>query len=360
MVSRCDALEADTAYAKPGNTMAHIDSAPKKTIAQLVKMDTAVVRAYNGIPVFYQCKPLHPYVRVGYMTRTTLVSYLSQALINTLVPQGRKGRATSKFNCKSIAISIFAASKKCQYEKLLREICDPRIRATQFYQYIRCRYRFFCTHGIGQASQVRGTYVDSTYMWKGIPYAKAPVGDLRFRAPQAPDSWTGIRDASQFGPACPQGKRMLKSSGKPSEDCLSINVWAPAVDGKKRPVMFWIHGGGFLVGQMPLPCTTEHAWPRNGDVIVVNINYRLGALGFLYFKDIKGAQTGFDDNIGMLDQIAALRWVKDNISAFGGDPNSVTIFGESAGALSVLTLMATPSAQGLFKEHSGKRTNRAS
>jgi para-nitrobenzyl esterase len=196
---------------------------------------------------------------------------------------------------------------------------------------------------------LRGITVDSVCAWKGIAYATPPLGDLRFQAPQPPASWTGIKDASQFGPASPQSKRIAKAATKQSEDCLSLNIWSPAADGKKRPVMFWIHGGGFLVGSNSTEMYDGASLARTGDVVVVNINYRLGALGFLYLNDIKGKQTGFDDNLGIRDQIAALQWVRDNIAAFGGDPEAVTIFGESAGAISVLTLMGTPSARGLFK-----------
>jgi para-nitrobenzyl esterase len=196
---------------------------------------------------------------------------------------------------------------------------------------------------------LRGVAADSVYAWKGVPYAQAPVGDLRFRAPQPPMSWQGVRDASKPGFISPQLRRASNEPLKGNEDCLSLNIWSPAADGHKRPVMFWIHGGGFLIGSGSVQMYDGANLSKNGDVVVVNINYRLGALGFLYLNDIKGKQTGFDDNLGIRDQIAALQWVKDNIAAFGGDPDAVTIFGESAGAISVLTLMATPSAHGLFK-----------
>ena len=197
--------------------------------------------------------------------------------------------------------------------------------------------------------ELRGIAADSVYAWKGIPYAKAPVGDLRFRAPQPPVSWQGVRDASKTGFVSPQLKRATNEANKRDEDCLSLNVWSPAADGKKRPVMFWIHGGGFLVGSGSAPMYDGANLSKNGDVVVVTINYRLGALGFLYLNDIKGKQSGFDDNLGIRDQIAALQWVHENIASFGGDPDAVTIFGESAGAISVLTLMGTPSAHSYFK-----------
>jgi para-nitrobenzyl esterase len=200
-----------------------------------------------------------------------------------------------------------------------------------------------------QQGQLRGVAADSVCAWKGIPYAKAPIGDLRFRAPQPADKWQGIREATKTGNVAPQLRRATNEANKRDEDCLTLNVWSPAADGKKRPVMFWIHGGGFLVGSGASPIYDGANLSKNGDVVVVTINYRLGALGFLYFNDIKGKQTGFDNNLGIRDQVAALQWVHDNIAAFGGDPDMVTIFGESAGAISVLTLLGTPSAHGLFK-----------
>jgi para-nitrobenzyl esterase len=196
---------------------------------------------------------------------------------------------------------------------------------------------------------VRGTTQDSVCVWRGIPYAKQPVGDLRFRAPQAPESWSGIKEATVFTHVAPQTRRATKETIKQGEDCLSLNVWSPAADGKKRPVMVWLHGGGFLVGSGGSPLYDGINLAKNGDVVVVTINYRLGALGFLYFDEIKGNKSGFDNNLGIRDQVAALQWVKENIAAFGGDPDMVTIFGESAGAVSVLTLLNVPSAKGLFK-----------
>ncbi|MCW3125360.1 MAG: hypothetical protein JWO03_1018 [Bacteroidetes bacterium] len=196
---------------------------------------------------------------------------------------------------------------------------------------------------------LHGTSEDSVCVWRGIQYAKQPVGDLRFRAPQAPESWSGVKDAIAVGHVAPQTRRATKETVKQGEDCLSLNVWSPAADGKKRPVMVWIHGGGFLVGSGVSPLYDGANLSKNGDVVVVTINYRLGALGFLYFDGIKGNQTGFDNNLGIRDQVAALQWVKENIAAFGGDPETVTIFGESAGAVSVLTLLNVPAAKGLFK-----------
>ena len=196
---------------------------------------------------------------------------------------------------------------------------------------------------------VRGMKTDSLLLWKGIRYAKKPMGELRFRAPQPPESWQGVKDAVKAGPISPQTRRLTKDKDEQGEDCLSLNIWSPAADGKKRPVMFWIHGGGFLVGSGTSPLYDGSSLAKKGDVVVVTINYRMGALGFLYLDSLAGAKGQFDNNLGIRDQIAALTWVKENIAAFGGDPQMVTIFGESAGAISVMTLMGTPAAHGLFK-----------
>lgn len=196
---------------------------------------------------------------------------------------------------------------------------------------------------------ISGTKENGINIWRGIPYAKQPLGELRFLAPQPVEAWTGVKDATKFGHICPQTKRATKDPNERGEDCLSLNVWSPAADGKKRPVMVWIHGGGFLVGSGSSELYDGSNMAKNGDVVVVTINYRLGAWGFLYFDELKGNSKGFDNNLGIRDQVAALQWVKENIAAFGGDPEQVTIFGESAGAISVMTLMNTPSAKGLFK-----------
>jgi para-nitrobenzyl esterase len=196
--------------------------------------------------------------------------------------------------------------------------------------------------------QVKGTTEQNICVWKGIRYAKAPAGELRYRAPQSPDSWTGIKDATVFGAVAPQMRRVLVGTEPQSEDCLSLNIWSPAADGKKRPVMVWIHGGGFVGGSGSSDLYDGTQIVKRGDVVVVTINYRLGPLGFLYFDSLPGSKGKFEDNLGIKDQVAALKWVKENIAAFGGDPEGVTLFGESAGGISVETLMAIPAAQGLF------------
>jgi len=190
--------------------------------------------------------------------------------------------------------------------------------------------------------------------FRGIPFAKPPVGDLRFRPPQPPDAWTGVRDATTYGPAAPQSMGAMnqllggQQGGETSEDCLTLNVFTPAADDGRRPVMVWIHGGAFLIGTGATPWYDGANLASKRDVVLVSINYRLGALGFLHLGDLGGDDFAGSGNLGILDQAAALRWVRDNIAAFGGDPENVTIFGESAGGMSTTTLLALPEARGLF------------
>ncbi len=200
--------------------------------------------------------------------------------------------------------------------------------------------------------RLAGRHKDGVLRFGGIPYAAPPVGDCRFGAPEPAPPWTGERDATGFGPVAPQRPGALESiagAAAPDwdEDCLTLNVWTPALDAGRRPVMVWIHGGGFTAGSGSVPWYRGNSFVEHGDVVVVTINYRLGALGWLYLDGMAGAETTAS-NAGLLDQVAALRWVRDNIAAFGGDPGNVTIFGESAGGMSVATLMGTPAASGLF------------
>ncbi len=199
------------------------------------------------------------------------------------------------------------------------------------------------------------TVADGTIrVFNGIPYAAPPVGELRWRAPQPPQAWEGVRDASTPGPACLQGAVYPDISfPKESEDCLTLNIHAPA-GGERRPVMVWIHGGGFTAGGGPEPRHDGLAFARRG-IVLVTINYRLGVFGFFAHPELtRESGTGSSGNYGLLDQVAALRWVKDNIASFGGDPGNVTIFGESAGSFSVSALVASPLAKGLFHKAIGQ------
>jgi para-nitrobenzyl esterase len=202
---------------------------------------------------------------------------------------------------------------------------------------------------------ISGTTEGDITSFKGIPFAAPPTGDLRWRAPQPAPGWTGVRDASQFGPICPQARMsLLARLGRhlklpESEDCLTVNVWTPnANPGAKLPVMVWIYGGSFRTGGSARPIYDGTELARHG-VILVSFNYRLGWLGFM---DLPALAAEHPDeptgNFGLLDQIAALQWVQHNIAAFGGDPANVTIFGESAGGMSINDMVASPLARGLF------------
>lgn len=200
--------------------------------------------------------------------------------------------------------------------------------------------------------KVQGQVTGGVASFKGIPYAAPPVGALRFQPPAPASPWTGVRDALDYGPSCPQpSARPQGWSQEPSlsEDCLYLNVWTPgADDGAKRPVMLWLHGGGYSIGSGSWPVYDGSALARRGDVVVVTVNHRLGILGFLDLREQGGAEFGASGNAGMLDLVAALKWVRDNVAAFGGDSSNVTIFGESGGGAKVSTLLAMPGARGLF------------
>lgn len=201
------------------------------------------------------------------------------------------------------------------------------------------------THG-----KVEGLASDGCFRFLGIPYAAPPTGALRFRAPQPLAPWTGVRPATSPGNACPQPDSVLPgmAPGPQDENCLFLNVYTPSPDGARRPVLVWIHGGGFVTGSGSQAIYDGAKLALRGDVVVVTINYRLGALGFLAPRAAGLDLEGATDNAGLLDQVAALEWVRDNVARFGGDPGQVTIFGESAGAMSVCTLLAMPAARGLF------------
>ena len=203
--------------------------------------------------------------------------------------------------------------------------------------------------------KVAGYIQDGVTIFKGIPYAKAK----RFEAPVQADSWEGIRSCRQYGPVSPQGARsgwandeiafaFNWNDGVQGEDCLRLNVWTPALDSRKRPVMVWLHGGGYSAGSgQELPSYDGTSLAFAEDVVVVSINHRLNVLGFLDLSAY-GEKYAKSANAGLLDIVASLKWVRDNIAAFGGDPSNVTIFGQSGGGGKVTTLLATPCAKGLF------------
>lgn len=200
--------------------------------------------------------------------------------------------------------------------------------------------------------KVKGYRVDDLYIFKGIPYAQA----RRFMAPEPVPAWEGVKDASSFGYVCPR-LQQEKPSGElqvphrywPSdEDCLNLNLWTPGPDGKRRPVLVWLHGGGYSAGS-----SIEHLayegenLSRTGDVVVVSVNHRLNILGYLDLSDY-GEKYAHSGNAGGSDIVAALKWVRDNIAAFGGDPDNVTLFGQSGGGNKIITLLQTPEADGLY------------
>ncbi len=195
-------------------------------------------------------------------------------------------------------------------------------------------------------------------IFKGIPFAAPPVGPLRWKAPQSAASWKGVRKATEFGARCMQGRiypdMIFRDSG-PSEDCLYLNVWTPATSAKQKlPVMVWIYGGGYAAGAASEPRQDGENLARKG-VVVVSMNYRLGVFGVLTHPEL-AKESGHNSagNYGLMDQVAALEWVRRNIARFGGDPKTVTIFGESAGSFSVSAMMASPLAQGLFQRAIGE------
>ena len=193
---------------------------------------------------------------------------------------------------------------------------------------------------------------DECIVLRGIPYAQPPVGALRWATPRRESAWSGTRDARRFGPAPPQrpGFLMRILGGEAlerAEDCLTLNVWTPGLDDARRPVLVWLHGGGFTSGAGSMPVYDGSALSARGDLVVVTVNYRLGALGFLALPELASSDAGA--NFGLLDQIAALEWVREHAESFGGDPDSVTVFGESAGAMCIGALLGAPRARGLFR-----------
>lgn len=214
------------------------------------------------------------------------------------------------------------------------------------------------------AGKVEGFQKDGLNVFLGIPFAAPPVGERRWLPPEPLQPWSGVKETMAFGPAAPQiiappnsqnplqtGFNVDTSLGTQpaaNEDCLYLNVWTPGLDNVRRPVMFWIHGGGFTGGSGSSPMYDGGVFAGRDDVVVVTINYRVNVFGFLRLNEVTGGRIPSSGNEGMLDQLAALKWVRDNISVFGGDPGNVTIFGESAGGGSVCALLGMSAAKGLF------------
>jgi para-nitrobenzyl esterase len=210
--------------------------------------------------------------------------------------------------------------------------------------------------------KLRGLRQEGVFAFRGIPYGAPTGGAQRFLPPRKPQGWSGIRDAFEFGPASPQLRMpsgpiaqafvagLRRKADVESEDCLVLNVWTPSIsDGGRRPVLFWIHGGGLMEGSGSAPLREGYALAAACDVVVVTVNHRLNAFGYLHLDDVtKGEITGGSHN-GNLDLVAALEWVRDNIAQFGGDPNRVMIFGQSGGGRKVALLLAMPRAKGLFQ-----------
>ena len=194
---------------------------------------------------------------------------------------------------------------------------------------------------------LRGIWGDGAAVFRNVPYAAAPIGDRRLAPPEPPARWVEMRDASQHGPIAPQAPSRLRVAmgdfdRLQDEDCLSLTIYTPAPDGKSRPVLVWLHGGAWISGAGSLDWCDGTQLAREGDIVFVGVNYRLGALGWLHRPGIIDAEAG------TLDMIAALSWVREHIAAFGGDPGCITVMGQSAGATSIARLAMLPEARGLF------------
>jgi len=198
------------------------------------------------------------------------------------------------------------------------------------------------------SGKLRGRRQNGIETFRGIPYAAAPIGSQRFKPPRLAPQWAGVRDAIEPGPVCPQTPSRLRFAmgdfiARQDEDCLHVTVWTPKADSGRRPVLVWLHGGAYMSGAGAIDWYSGETLAREGDLVVVGVNYRVGALGFLHRPDWSPG------NLGLLDQQAALEWVRDNIAAFGGEPDNVTLWGQSAGAQSITFLLARPQTRGLFR-----------
>ena len=208
------------------------------------------------------------------------------------------------------------------------------------------------TPGVPLAATAQGTLRGASEagvaVFRGVPYAAPPVGPLRFQPPAAPSAWTGERDAGKHGAIAPQPPSRLRAAMgdfacPQSEDCLTLTIWTPAADQARRPVLVWFHGGAFMSGAGSLPWYSGATMARRGDMVVVGVNYRLGALGFMHLPAVS------PPNLGLLDQFCALEWVSRQIAAFGGDPDNITVAGQSAGGFSVLAMLAAPQVRARFR-----------
>jgi para-nitrobenzyl esterase len=204
--------------------------------------------------------------------------------------------------------------------------------------------------GETSAGKVRGIVVEGVKVFKGIPYGATTAGKNRFMPPAKPAKWAAVRDALEYGHTAPQGTGAAQRRGGPEqgEDCLVLNVFTPDLRGGRCPVMVWLHGGGFATGSGSSPGYDGVNLAHNHDVVLVSINHRLNVFGQTYLGEVAGPEFGASGAAGIMDIVASLHWVRDNIAHFGGDPNLVTIFGQSGGGRKVATLMAMPSAKGLF------------